>query len=568
MSISSTYLERWRAEREQQRRRDQLASQQLDRIRQQREQDRQRQARDQALRAQVLDALSVRKSDERKQEVQQKQQKQALLAETLRFQREQKQQQDAAAKQQESARLAAQQDARLRSPETASQRAPDKNLKPKVETRPTLAANKGKPREESRPTRLSKLKVTARPQQKPNGKNEPRAAGNRELAGKKRDSVTVQQKIALREKQLERRAEFRIAPADLPAREIQPAPRRADVRPSAPLSSPNRPASRPAQLGTPLPDDSPLSWLSTQGAFIIDENGNAVNLRGVTVTGFNTANPTPNQTVAQALSLDDLGITLLTNGWGVNLIRLPFTSSTILAGNIARSAVDVLLGLDDLIAQAEAAGCYVLLALKPAHEAPGILPSDDDYLCMRSLATRYRDQPAVLYEPFASTSVLAGNWLGIAQAVIGTIRLEHQASLIFMGNGKGTADANGLPLLFSSGDPIYNLVYTLRLAPSVMNTVKRESLRILSESSPLFVSDWSDGGPDFGRSSTLAADLIVRMRAGWAAANWNSEPSLVLNAAAHKFAATRWGMVVQRTLAQPVRPLLIPYGRADQAAGA
>src|SRR5262249_31479924 len=163
----------------------------------------------------------------------------------------------------------------------------------------------------------------------------------------------------------------------------------------------------------------------------------------------------------------------------------------VLSGNASLSASDLLLGLDDLIAQADAAGCYVLLAVKPAPDIDGILPGDDDYLCMRVLALRYQDQPAVLYEPFASTAVFARNWRGIAQAVIGTIRREHPASLIFVGNGSGTADVRGLPLTFSTSEAIYNLVYTIRLTPQTLNTVDRPSLHVLTQSYPVFVSEWS-----------------------------------------------------------------------------
>lgn len=578
MSISSTYLERWRAEREQQRRREQLAAQQLNRIRQAHEQERQQQARDEAQRTQVVEALLTRKRLEHKQESQEKQQRDAVLGKTLRVQREQKLQ-AARAKEADSLRLTAQQNTRTREPQPLAPRIPDRDRKPKVQPRVARDARKEKNREQKQADSRLKTSVAGLASQKNRQRQddegvrrraaEIRTAGKQEQARKKRNSdLAHQRKTATREKQLQRLAVFRILPPELPPRGAPFSNRLADVRASAPLpSTKSKSTSRLAQPGAPLPDDSPLSWLSTQGSFVIDENGNAVYLRGVTVTGLDTVNPGPNQTVAQALALDDVGLGILADGWGVNLIRVPFTANSILSGNASLTTEGLLQGLDDLIAQAENAGCYVLLALKPRQEATGILPGDDDYLCMRSLAIRYRDQPAVLYEPFASTSLLADNWLGIAQAVIGTIRREHQASLLFMGNGKGTADVNGLPLMFTSGNPIYNMVYTIRLTPSVMNTTNRQSLHTLSETYPLFVSEWSDGGPDFGRSSAFAADLIERLAAGWAAANWNAEPRLVANAPAHRFSATRWGMLVQRAIAQPVRPLLTSYGGSDPVSG-
>jgi len=374
-----------------------------------------------------------------------------------------------------------------------------------------------------------------------------------------------QRKLTTRAKELERRSAFRLSPPELPSPATAPPPTR---RPPA-LASPPVPSTRstpaPAPQGAPSVEDPILSWLSTQGSFLVDENGDAVYLRGVTVTGLDAAAPAAKQTLAQALSLDQASFSTLADGWGVNLIRIPFTANTILSGTPTLGPNEVLGGLDDLINQAEEAGCYVLLALEPAREASNTLPADNDYVCMQRLAIRYRDQPGVLYEPFASTSVLAHTWPGIALAVIGTIRREHPASVLFLGNGSGTGDVRRLPLTYGTGDSIDNLVYTIRLTPQVMNTVDRPSLLALSRNYPVFVSQWSDSGPDFGRSSALAADLIERFAAGWSAAAWNADPRLVVNASAHRYSATRWGSQVQRAIAQPVRPLLTSFNGRSEA---
>src|SRR5258708_28147399 len=175
---------------------------------------------------------------------------------------------------------------------------------------------------------------------------------------------------------------------------------------------------------------------------------------------------------------------------------------------------------------------------------------------------RYRVERAVLDEPFASSAFLGDKWLGIAQAVIGTIRREHQASLLFMGNGRGTADVSGLPLIFTTGNPIYNILYTIRLTPSVMNTTNRQSLHTVSETYPLFVSEWSDGGPDFGRSSAFAADLIERLAAGGAAADWKAGPRGVEGGSAPRCSPPRLGMRVGAAIPQPAPPVVRAFGFA------
>ena len=577
MSISSTFLERWRAEREELRRHEHLAAQQMDRIRREREQERQRSAREEALQAQVRDELLARKQREQEQKSRTEEQQRAVQMQSLQARRDEQRQHAARARRHEALRAAAAQKAPERTPRPPLPRTPEREEKTKLF--PKAAPHNERPNPQL-PTRQRQEKPPGRDKQKielrqgpalsaPRPKQvEPSPKENGAVMRRRAEESARLRKSTARARELQRRSEFRLPRPELPV----PAAAALPSRPSLPRAS--APITRAGlQTGTtsaapraaPGAEETTLSWLSTQGSFVVDENGAAVYLRGVTVDGIDKASPAPQQTLAQGLALDDSSLSILSDGWGVNLIRLPFTANSILSGTATLGANDLLNGLDDLIAQSEAAGCYVLLALEPAREAAGILPADDDYVCMQRLAIRYRDEPAVLYEPFASKSVLATNWPGIALAVIATIRREHTGSLLFLGNGTGTADVRRLPLAYGTGDPINNLAYTIRLTPQLLNTVDRASLKALSQGYPVFVSQWSDSGPDFGRSSALAADLMERFAAGWAAANWNADPRLVVNALAHQYSATRWGSQVQRTLAQPVKPLLMPFDEKREA---
>jgi Cellulase (glycosyl hydrolase family 5) len=298
---------------------------------------------------------------------------------------------------------------------------------------------------------------------------------------------------------------------------------------------------------------------------VVDENGSAVHLRGITVAGLDTLRPAPGQALADALALGDASLSVLVDRWGANLVRIPFTSRAVLSGTPSLSASDLLAGLDDLIVTISSAGCYVLLALEPSTVVVNGLPSDDDYVCWKSLAIRYKDEPAVLYELFAANSSLAHNWLGVAQALIGTVRREHTASLLFVSNGAATADLSGFPLRFTTGELVHNLVYTIRMTPQLLNTVDRAQLQSLTQRCPVFVSQWSGSGTDLGRSSELAADMMERYGVGWAAANWNAEPRIVIDAGTSQFVPTRWGLLVQRALALPVRARLARFGGTENS---
>lgn len=525
-----------------------MFAQQMERLRQERQQQRERELRDEAVRGRLRENWLARRSSEQQQQVGVEEQRRVLLAqiqEQRRSQRQQEQLRSTRLKDQ-SRQALEQRQAEVPSPE----RAPQRN--PRLEALRAARAEelrKQQQAEELRQQNLVRLKQQQKQQrQSAAGQNirqsQLRAAKVDEIRQQKIDAAVASQRAqTLRQKELARGATIQ---SQRPLARVQrPLARATELRPSS-LPTP------------PIPDDVPLPWLSTQGSFIVDDNGSPVYLRGVTVEGLDTVNPGPNQTLPDALALDDANLSALEDVWGINLIRIPFSSSSILHGNTALSADDLALGLDDVVAEASAAGCYVLLALRPAPGNTG-LPSDEDYLCWRALAVRYKDEPTVLYELFASDRVLPPNWLGIAQAVIGTVRREHTASLLFVGSTNATADVSGFPMKFGTGDAIPNLVYTIRLSSALLNTANRQQLQALAQDYPLFVSQWSDGGGDFGRSTELASDLIERCAIGWAASSWNAEPRLVTNAAAHQFASTRWGLLVQRTLAQPVKPLLVPF---------
>lgn len=599
MSSSSDYLRRLRAEQEIRRRREQLVGQQAERLRQQREVERERQLRQEAVQKQLYEQWLASRRSEQQQVAAEKERRRAASAKLLDTRRNDRQQQQQRVQQQEQSRTARLREQRRKSLEARQAGAsaippsepPQQPVNPRLEVlraaraeelrtqrqaekrrqenlarlreqpvNPRLEALRAARAEELRMQRQAEKRQEnlARFREKPRElrqfgqagarkQDQLRAAGREEVRQQKTAASAADERLqTLRQKELGRRA------ALLPSPALQPKPR---VAPSKARATESRPSSLPLP---PIQEEVALSWLNTQNGFLVDENGSPVYLRGVTVEGFDTISPKLNQSVSDAMALDDANISVLAGVWGVNLIRIPFSSRAILAGNASLSQYDLMAGLDDLVATVSSAGCYVLLALKPALD--NTLPSDDDYLCWRALAIRCRDQPAVLYELFAATSVLPANWLGVAQALIGTVRREHTASLLFFGNGSATADVRGFPMKFTTGDPIQNMVYTIRLTPELLNTVDRPPLQALAQAYPVFVSHWSDGGPDFGRSSELAADLVERCGMGWAAANWNAGPRLVTNAAAHEFVPTRWGLLVQRALAQPLRPLLTPYG--------
>jgi hypothetical protein len=304
-----------------------------------------------------------------------------------------------------------------------------------------------------------------------------------------------------------------------------------------------------------------LHRLTTSGSFIVDEKNAPVNLRGVTVEGLDSIAPASGQTFPVALALDDANLLELCGRWGANLIRLPFRSQTILAGNSNVSVAAMLAGLDAAVAAITQAGAYVLLALEaPAGNGTPATPDPLATQVWQMLAERYQKSSGVLFEIYSSVTPLLGNWLQVAAALVTTIRQRKPSSLIFVGSGNGGSDVTGLPLLSPAGTPVFNLVYTIAASAENLPSPDDGKLLTLAESSPVFASMWSDSGSDFGRSSAHVPDLFDRYGMGWAASSWNADPRLVVDAANHDFTSTGWGLVASRSFRLPAKALLNPFG--------
>ena len=96
---------------------------------------------------------------------------------------------------------------------------------------------------------------------------------------------------------------------------------------------------------------------------------------------------------------------------------------------------------------------------------------------------------------------------------------------------------------------MHNLVYTLR-DTSGSRPQLDERFAAFAERYPVVISEWSDAGPDLGRSAIANAGLFDRLQVGWCAGNWNAPPRLVEEPRLHRFAETRFGLIVRRALAQ------------------
>jgi hypothetical protein len=330
----------------------------------------------------------------------------------------------------------------------------------------------------------------------------------------------------------------------------RPAP--APTRNALPFKTVARPKSSDAQ--EPLPG---LSWLTTEGNLVLGEDGMPVLLRGVNVVGADEALTDTGAAPRDMLGLTDSALDQLVGTWGTNLVRLPLGVAAIRDDTAALDA------LDELTAVLGEAGLYTLLALSatPAGDHAAV-PDDAVYSALGLLAARYRDAPGVLYELYASTLPQPEGWQDIAHRLIGAVRVEHPAALVMLSGESSGADVAGLPIRFATGDPVHNVIYTVKFEAGRSPAASDARFHAFAQTYPLLAATWSNGGSDFGRSAERAGQLFNRYGMGWVAAHWNAEPRLVRGAPQGDFTPTRFGLDALRALALPVRLALPPAAAA------
>lgn len=300
-----------------------------------------------------------------------------------------------------------------------------------------------------------------------------------------------------------------------------------------------------------------LPWLNTSGNRIVQSDGTPVLLRGVNRSGLEYSEPSAEGFLAAAQFTED-EVREIVQGWRSKIIRVPFNQDWALRGRSDHSAESYLGALDQVISWASSLGAYTILDLQwldadtvygtnsdgtPNRVAP--TPNADSIVLWRTLATRYRDEPAVLFDLFnephdplgddllplwvpgpdgeivelQDSFVTADEWNSWAERLVSEIRAIRPNGLILVGGVDWAFDLRKVRV------DAPNIVYSAHIYPNRKPKDWRKALG-RAHDVPLFVGEW--GGTDddlaFGR------DLAARMQQdalGWTAWSWSDYPHLM-----------------------------------------
>ena len=324
-----------------------------------------------------------------------------------------------------------------------------------------------------------------------------------------------------------------------------------------------------------------LPRLSVNGNRIVEAESLArVCLRGVNRSGLECSSPDSAGSIVNA-GITESDFDEMITAWGANIVRVPFNQSWALGGGDYDPA-PYLFALDTVIRLAAQRGAYTLLDLqwldavnsrgrtpdgKPNFVAP--LPNLESIALWRSLAARYRDEPAVLYDVFNEPhDLLRGDthglygirpdgtlftlrkrrvtmdvWHSWAMHLIGAIRSEHPAAVIFVSGTDWGYNLRGHPVPGRNG-----LVYSTHIYRDKGKDWDR-AFGDLAGEYPVFAAELGglDADTDWGES--LLSYLAVR-NIGWAAWSWADHPHLIHPAP--PFEPTGFGKLIRSHLRQNV----------------
>lgn len=322
-----------------------------------------------------------------------------------------------------------------------------------------------------------------------------------------------------------------------------------------------------------------LPELFTSGNQILRaDTGQPMLLRGVNRSGLEYSEPSDAGFLAAAgLTNEEVGE--MVTHWGSNIIRLPFNQDWALRGRGSKSGEDYLSCLDEVVSWVAAMGAYTILDLQwldadtvygHVQDANGVsqdnhvapTPNGETIELWRTLATRYKDEPAVLFDLFNEPhnplsddslpihlldeqgdvvesddrTVSSQEWVPWAERLVAEVRAIRPSGIILVA---------GVDWAFDLRDVSVNAPNIAYSAHIYSNRANSDWWKALGRCGgvPVFVGEWGGGDNDLNFGSTLAA-LMRAQELSWAAWSWVDNPKLVQPPRAPDYRPTLFGQLV------------------------
>lgn len=227
--------------------------------------------------------------------------------------------------------------------------------------------------------------------------------------------------------------------------------------------------------------------LQVVGRSLLDQNGDAVQLKGVSSMWLNWENDGYAENAQALLWMRD--------HWNLSVIRAAMGVEP--GGAFLSNPDKARQQVETVIDNAIAAGVYVLVDW---HDHNAIEHQEQAVAFFSALAEKYADVPNVIYEPF--NEPLAIDWASALkpyhEAVVSAIRAVDPDNVIVLGTPSWSQNVD-----IVAHNPLtgVNLMYTLHFYSCThTGSLRAKAQNALGEGLPLFVTEWgatnADGGLD------------------------------------------------------------------------
>jgi hypothetical protein len=305
-------------------------------------------------------------------------------------------------------------------------------------------------------------------------------------------------------------------------------------------------------------------------------------LRGVNRSGLEYSRP-GDAGFLTAAGLTEDEIREIVQEWRSNIIRLPFNQDWALHGRDSHSAEEYLAAIDQVISWAAALGAYTILDLQwldadtvyghtkdkdgsrsDNHVSP--TPNAESIELWQTLAKRYRDEPAVLFdllnephdpldddflavhligphgEVIDSTQSVIGpeEWVSWAERLVAEIRSIRPTGIVMVGGVDWAFDLRRIEI------PAPNIVYSAHIYSNRRAGTWRKAFGN-SQTLPVFVGEWGGSDPDLDFGRRLIGEM-QRLGLGWTAWSWVDNPQLIQVPRAPNYEPTAFGKLVRDEL--------------------
>jgi hypothetical protein len=328
-----------------------------------------------------------------------------------------------------------------------------------------------------------------------------------------------------------------------------------------------------------------LPQLVTSGNRIFRSDTNQqVLLRGVNRSGLEYTEPTDGGFLGAA-EFTAVEAGEIVRNWRCNVVRIPFNQDWALHGRRGHPAEEYLGSLDQVISWLAALGAYTILDLQwldadtvyghtrdengvesDNHVAP--TPNAETILLWATLAERYHDEPAVLFDLFNEphdrlsddylpihliasdgaviesdrSTVGPREWMAWATRLVAEVRAIRPTGLILVGGVSWAFDLHKIRI------EAPDVVYSAHIYANRPQNTWGKALGHADEL-PVFVGEWggTDDHLDFGRR---LAGVLRDGGFGWTAWSWVDYPQLIQPPRAPAFRPTAFGELVRAELSQ------------------